>query len=73
MIFIFFYTVLNYENITYGGHYYPEFVYTIGWCISGFGLMQIPIFAFYTVSQQKGTTVLEVKETEVAFKINLLI
>ena len=60
MSVILLYTLFTLEPVTYDGYVYPKIAYTIGWCISGLGLIQLPIFAIYAIYKQKGDSLWEV-------------
>lgn len=65
MMFIFFYDLLHFKTVTYDGYVYPTFVYNIGWCISIFGLIWLPIFAYFAIKKQDESTLMEVSHFEI--------
>ncbi|XP_055532517.1 sodium-dependent nutrient amino acid transporter 1 isoform X2 [Wyeomyia smithii] len=56
MIVILIYSLATLEPLTYQGYTYPSIAYALGWCISAFGLLQLPIWGFYAVLKQDGET-----------------
>lgn len=59
MTAILIYTLFNLEPLKDGDHDYPPIAYFIGRCIAALGLLQLPLFAFYSIWKQEGT-ILEV-------------
>ncbi|BFG05115.1 sodium-dependent nutrient amino acid transporter 1 [Drosophila madeirensis] len=56
MFLVLVYMLFNYEPLTYRGVEYPRAAYTAGWTIWGLGVLQLPIWAIYTIYQQPGKT-----------------
>ena len=56
MIVILIYSLASLQPLKYHGEYYPNAAYAIGWCISAIGIAQLPIWAIYTIINQKGDT-----------------
>ncbi|XP_031631151.1 sodium-dependent nutrient amino acid transporter 1-like [Contarinia nasturtii] len=56
MIVILIYTLISYKPLKYKDQLYPPTAYAIGWTISAIGLMQLPLWAVYTVIKQNGDT-----------------
>lgn len=55
------YALWTLEPLKDGDRDYPQIAYVIGWCISGLGLIQLPIFAIYAICKEDGANLLEVK------------
>lgn len=50
------------EPLKDGNRDYPQIAYVIGWCISGLGLIQLPIFAIYAIYKQEGDSLIKVRK-----------
>uniref|UniRef100_T1GY81 Sodium-dependent nutrient amino acid transporter 1 n=1 Tax=Megaselia scalaris TaxID=36166 RepID=T1GY81_MEGSC len=52
MTVILVYTFIAYEPLTYKDIVYPDWAYSIGWTISIFGILQLPIWAIVAIYRQ---------------------
>ncbi|XP_058457070.1 sodium-dependent nutrient amino acid transporter 1-like isoform X2 [Malaya genurostris] len=59
MFAILVYNLVTLEPLTYQGYIYPSAVYALGWCITAFGLLQLPIWGCYAIFKQEGKTLSE--------------
>uniref|UniRef100_A0A182PFK5 Transporter n=1 Tax=Anopheles epiroticus TaxID=199890 RepID=A0A182PFK5_9DIPT len=59
MFVILIYNLITLEPLMYKQYVYPTIAYNIGWCIFAFGLLQLPIWAAYTVYKQSGKSLNE--------------
>jgi len=50
-------SLLTFKNPIYSGYEFPDWANTVGWCIIGFSLLLIPIFAIISVINSKGNVV----------------
>lgn len=55
------YTLWNFEKPKEGDVDIPDIAHYIGWCLTAVGLIQVPIFAVYTVYNQNEIIFVEVK------------
>lgn len=56
MTAILIYTFVSYEPLQYKGQSYPAWAYSIGWCLSAIGVLQVPIWACVAIIRQPGDT-----------------
>lgn len=56
MFAIFFYFVITWTPLTYQGRDFPTVMTGIGWCISSFCLLQVPLWMIVAISKQKQKT-----------------
>ncbi|XP_034097312.1 sodium-dependent nutrient amino acid transporter 1 isoform X1 [Drosophila albomicans] len=54
VILIYFYA--TYEPLTYNNQYYPAWAYGVGWCITAFGIVQLPIWMIVAIIREPGST-----------------
>ncbi|XP_053689270.1 sodium-dependent nutrient amino acid transporter 1 isoform X2 [Sabethes cyaneus] len=59
MTAILIYNLATLEPLTYQGYIYPSIAYDLGWCIAALGLLQLPIWAIYSIVKQDGKTLTE--------------
>ncbi|XP_017855352.2 sodium-dependent nutrient amino acid transporter 1 isoform X2 [Drosophila busckii] len=57
IILIYFYA--TYEPITYNDQLFPTWAYGIGWAITAFGIMQLPLWMFVAIVRDPGVTLSE--------------
>ncbi|XP_017117023.1 sodium-dependent nutrient amino acid transporter 1 isoform X1 [Drosophila elegans] len=55
VILIYFYA--TYEPLTYNNIIYPNWAYSIGWCITAFGILQLPIWMIVAIIRDPGQSV----------------
>jgi solute carrier family 6 (neurotransmitter transporter, glycine) member 5/9 len=60
MTVILVYTLLNLSPLKNGDIEYPPVAHIVGYCISGLGLIQLPIFAIYAICKQKESSLWKV-------------
>lgn len=56
MTVILIYFFATYEQLTYNGVLYPNWAYALGWTISCFGVLQLPIWMIVAIFQQPSGT-----------------
>ncbi|KAL5286509.1 hypothetical protein ACFFRR_007883 [Megaselia abdita] len=59
MALVLFYSLIEYQPLTYKGNEYPALYYYIGWSMWAIGILQLPIWACYVVYKQRGSTLKE--------------
>lgn len=64
MTVILFYSLWNLEPLKNGSNDYPPVAHIVGYCISGLGLIQLPIFAIYAICKQNENSLWKVNEIE---------
>jgi hypothetical protein len=64
MTVILVYTLLNLSPLKNGDIDYPPVAHIVGYCISGLGLIQLPIFAIYAICKQKESSLWKVNKID---------
>ncbi|CAD7011572.1 unnamed protein product [Ceratitis capitata] len=57
LILIYFYA--TYQSLTYNNVPYPNWAYALGWTITAFGVLQVPIWAVVAIVRQPGESLRE--------------
>ncbi|XP_055372891.1 sodium-dependent nutrient amino acid transporter 1 [Condylostylus longicornis] len=57
MIAILLYTIIDMSPLKYGDYIYPDSLYTFGWCLSAFGILQLPLWGIYAMTKQKNISI----------------